>query len=255
MANIKTNLRELCVGYFLSNNLDHSQLSPNVFLECCKKNIKNCERLEIHNISENPQSFSYEELQIIQNGSNLAKCIRKVLNAEENPRMIWTGSQTQSGEAVDLIIDNMRLSLKEESFILENMGLYKLINIITNTTICDRGLHIFKTFAPQYFETWFKVTRDLLIKLGPTPFYIKEKEYQSIALIQDGNLILLHIGANKQSKEVIRNFAGCSYNDFERSTTSLVREKVFSKWLKEKVESNKEYLAAKKECAVKAGES
>jgi len=45
------------------------------------------------------------------------------------------------------------------------------------------------------------------------------------------------------------------YDRFKKETNPKTREKVFSKWIKEKVEQDSQYIEAKKYCAEKAGEN
>jgi hypothetical protein len=254
MADIKTNLRELSVGFYFFDNKTGNP-SPSEFLSVCKNNIVNCSWLDVRNIASNEQSFSYDEAQIIRNGLKLGKAIKDVFNLSDKPEVTWEGLNTQSGEAVDLIINNFRFSLKEDSHILENMGLYKLMNLIMGKVTYTRGLHVFEEFAPDRLTKWFETTRDLLLICDDLPYLTKGQGYEASAdLEENGTLCLSYFGQADNVKSRISDFANCDYYRFEKSTTSKTREKVFSKWLKETVENLNEYKVAKKACAMEAGE-
>ena len=177
--------------------------------------------------------------------------IKGVFDVNGIPRVIWEGLNTQSGEAVDLIINELRFSLKEDSYILENMGLYKLMNSIMGRNAYSRGLHVFEEFAPAHLNKWFDITRDLLLICDDFPFITEGRDYESsVDLEKNGTLRLAYLKPFKKVQSQIADFTNCSYTRFEKSTTSLTREKVFAKWLKETVENLDEYKAAKKACAV-----
>ncbi len=169
MADIKTNLRELSVGFYFYRGQVSVPITPNYFLDICVNNITNCWGLDVRSIASNATNFTPEEIQIIDNGSKLGKAIQDIFKIGAKPRIWWEGFKTQSGEAVDLIIDNFRFSLKEESFILENMGLYKIMNLIMDKEKYRRGLHVFEEFAPDYLYQWFDTTKQLLLRISPIP--------------------------------------------------------------------------------------
>lgn len=256
MADIKTNLRELSVGFYFYRGKSEIPISPRRFLEVCHKNIVGSNILTIQNISSNSDLFGYEELQIINNGIKLGEVISRVFKVSATPNIKWVGFHTQSGQAVDLIIDNIPFSLKEQSFILENMGLYKLMNIIMDKEQYSRGhLHVFEEFAPNELNNWFETTKRLLIKYSPTSYLIRGSSYHSlITLDKDNTLTLVFKGRGEEITSKIVDFPNCNYHRFEHSTTSLTREKVFAKWLKDIVEDKPEYLNSKRECTLAAGE-
>jgi hypothetical protein len=256
MADIKTNLRELSVGFLFFHSTEAGRpITPDYFLSTCKNHIANCSGLDVKNIASNESSFTSEEAQIISNGLRLGKVIRNLFKISDNPNVTWVGLDTQSGEAVDLIISEFRFSLKEHSYILENMGLYKLMNLVMDKEVYGRGLHVFEEFAPDYLNQWFKKTRDLLLKFGPPPYCTGGRGYvSSVDMEKDGTLKLSYSTPFENSQSLVADFANCDYYRFQKSTTSTTREKVFSKWLKETVESHNEYINAKRKCAVAAGE-
>jgi hypothetical protein len=254
MADIKTNIRELSVGFHFFGAHEISSLSPISFLRICRNNITNCENLTIKQISSYGSAFNEEELAIIQNGLTLGEVIEDLFKIKPNPHVSWTGCDTHSGNAIDLSINGHGFSLKEESHILENMGLYKLVNIIQNANTYKRGLHIFEEFAPGELEDWFKTTRDLLIKIGPSRFEYRGGGYTSLGQLEDGKTLrLFYQQGRTRTESIIRNFDSSGYDAFQRQTTSMTREKVFSKWIKERIEHNSIYLKSKKVCALMAG--
>jgi hypothetical protein len=255
LADIKTNLRELSVGFYFYQGKTGVPLTPSYFLQACQNNIIGCNSLTIQNISSRTDSFTSNELQIIYNGLKLGEVIRRIFKINITPKIQWVGFHTQSGEAVDLKINDIPFSLKEESFILENMGLYKLMNIIMDKEKYKRGLHVFEAFAPDELNDWFETTKRLLLKFGPIPFLIKDRRYRSLANLDKNNTLILEFeGMMKKGASTIVDFPNCDYHRFEHSTTSLTREKVFAKWLQAIVGNKPEYLDSKRKCAVAAGQ-
>jgi len=134
------------------------------------------------------------------------------------------------------------------------MGLYKIMNLIMDKEKYSRGLHVFEEFAPDNLYQWFDTTKQLLLKIGPIPWIMEGRNYQSIvSLDKDNTLILTFKGRGEEITSRIVDFPLCDYHRFEQSTTSTTREKVFSKWLKEKVEVEPEYIDSKRSCALAAG--
>lgn len=256
MADILTNLRELSVGFYFYNEKNNAEdITPTYFLDVCKQNIQNCTSLSTLNISHNDNSFSEVEKRTINNGLKLAETIKQQFNLQPNPKIIWLGFDTQSGSTVDLIIDKYKFSLKEQSYILENMGLYKLLNILTDTNEFSRGLHIFEEFAQDCLDDWFNITRDLLIKNGPNPFIIDKDRYSVKGYLEKNALKLEYNSSIAQTSIQIKDFKTCSYKTYKQETTPLIREKVFCKWIKENVEHDPSYIKHKKSCALEAGKN
>lgn len=258
MADVLTHLRELSVALFFFYKSLGFEITPKEFLEICQKNIINCDSLSIKELTtSNNNVFTEKELLTINNGFKLAQSIKELFKIDKPSKVIWIGRDCQSGSTIDLIINDIRFSLKEDSFIIENMGLYKLINLITSQNKYNRGFHIFENFAMKEFLDWFNVTRDLLIELGPNPFEYETKKYFSKAKINSENTLLLsYIEENKKVYEsIISYFKECDYEKFCKNTISKTREKGFSKWLKEKVEKQDIYQQTKYKCAVTAGEN
>lgn len=245
MANILTNLRELSVGVSFFTNKDSKELTPEEFNKICSEYIQNYSKMSTK-ISVLQDKFSTEEQQTIQNSLELGRLLKDKLNiTQKSPNITWCGNDKE--DLIDLKIGNELISLKEDSFILRNIGLYQLLNFITNSNQFKRGLHIFKQFAPQEFENWFQKA---IISLSKSPNfkYKSDKGYISTGEFKKDTLIL----RLDSTIITLNNVFDISYDMFEKLTSSKIREKVFSKWLKTLPESS-EYYQAKVECANKAG--
>lgn len=77
--------------------------------------------------------------------------------------MIWCGGDAQKDDPKYLIIYNLRISIKEQSFVLENMELYKLLSLLTTSTV-SRGIHVFNYFSKAEYEEWFSYTLNKAIE-------------------------------------------------------------------------------------------
>lgn len=250
MADILTNLRELSVAFFLlAPDEDPLSIKPPLFTETCNKNITNC-HIAVRNIASNNSSFSDQEVAVMKNGLKLAIELRKILKIAKPSNIEWVGHLKQSDSPEDLIVNGHKLSLKEESYILENMGLYKLLDIILGSEVHKHGLHVFETFSKDKLDKWYETTRDLLIKLGPSEVTYNGSEYTSNGTLIEDTLTLSYKGNIRK----IENFSGSTYDDFQSKTDSKTREKVFAKWIKEKVERSQTYINSKSECAKAAGD-
>ncbi len=253
MADIKTHLRELSVGYGLAiNKTDDFDATPEEFLKECKDNINGCTHLSLNKISSNIGTFNKEEMAIIENGLRLAAYLKeKNIITTAKPDINWDGVNTQSGNAYDLVVDGISFSLKEESFILQNMGLYQLLNIIIDEKKYQKGLHIFEKFAPKELDEWFIASRDEIITiLTKNPFSTSDSSGRSINLSYvDDELKLEFDGCSN----LISSFKSCNYSNFKHQTTGKFREKVFSKFINLNLGGNKKYLTTKKHCAEVAG--
>ncbi len=252
MADILTHLRELSFGYSILNkgNLSFSE-TPESFIKFCKAGIENTNELTRRNISEASKNFSPNELSAINNGLKLGKYIlEKNIITSNSPNVKWLGNFTKSGTAADIEIDNIPFSLKEDSFILNNMGLYQLINIITDKVHYKQGLHIFEEFSPVELNNWFKVTRDRTIEmLKKESFSTLDRSNKNIKLAYTEELLYLFFNGIELK---IHDFANCEYERFKKETTGKLREKVFSKFINNVLSHDNEYLMAKKVCAEKS---
>lgn len=242
MADVLTNLRELSVGVSFFYHNAPEKITPEMFRNICKDNIQH---FDITTNIASGDLFNALEHNTIKNGFELGNKIQKLLNIPlQNVSIVWKGNEKD--DLIDLQINDFAFSLKEKSFILKNMGLYNILNILTNTDKFKRGLHIFKTFAPEEFEMWFKSALECL-KKQPEFTYFSEHGYESYGRIQGSDLLLwlddIHIS--------IPNFTKITYTEFEQLTTSDIREKVFCKWLAAAADDN--YYEKKRECSNAAG--
>lgn len=259
MADILTNLRELSVALFFYNGKRLSEIDPQYFLSQVKKYVKNTQHLSPFNLSNSGNAFNSLELNTIQNGFALGSVIKQKLHVAPQPQITWLGLQTHSDSPTDLQIEKYRFSLKEQSFIIENMGLYKLMNLLTGKPQYSRGqLHAFENFALPELREWFKVTRDLIVSyLVKSDFqFMKPGSYSSLMRL-DGSSLLLSVeyrnGSIFQSR--IQNFPKCSYELFRDQTNGDTREHVFSKFINKILNKNPEYIKAKLLCSTTAGQN
>lgn len=175
----------------------------------------------------------------------------KAFDIDKDSEIIWEGYDTHKEDPVDIVIGKYNFSLKEESFILENMGLYKLLNCFTGSKYKRR--HIFKDYALNEYRNWFSTTWEEMIRLienqnGKWFFNSVEKKQKSVITIKKDNIVFEYYKDGKLDKrsDVPRN---CTLEIFEKKTTSKTREKVFSKFINDKLSNNSEYNKAKKKCA------
>ena len=252
MADILTHLRELGVGYGILRT-EVLKNNPKKFLVFCHENIKDCSHLKHENITRNKVKFSKEEYAVLLNAFKLGRHIHSldIIN-NEKPIITWQGKDTQSGTPFDLMVDSIPFSLKEDSFILHNMGLSRLLNILTDSSDYKRGLHIFKEYASEELTKWFKVARDeAIISLKNQSFeYCKLGNYMKMAYSEEA--LILDINGYR---ETIDNFSTCDYERYQKETTNKYREKVFSKFINKELQDNQEYLEAKVLCSEKAGKN
>lgn len=259
MADIKTHLRELSVGvWFYQKNCTVNDIKPSDFLATAQSYIEGTKSLLLHQIALSESSFNREEKEIIANGFRLSRKIASLrsFNIGAKPKISWSGFDTQSGSTIDLIIDNYKFSLKEQSMILENMGLYKLFNNLSGKELYQRGgLHCFEDFVPKKLNNWYTCTRDEMIKILKQDDYLFLSSYSSKASLESDTLTLEWTKGAKTKTSVLSNFSRTTYDDFKRATNSVTRGKVFSKLIADKIRSNPNYTKAKKECATSAANS
>lgn len=263
MADIKTHLRELSVATtigllnskipFTFSDLYNSEK----FFEYASTVISN----DITSASNlcTQTNFTGELKTIIDNGYKLGKAIF------ENPyfaiscvdKISWLGNNTQKDDPVDISVGKYGFSLKEESFILENMGLYKLLNCYTGSTYKKR--HIFSDYARKEYEQWFSITwREMLNELkrnnGLWSYNNTIKRKCGIITELDNEISFEYYQNDKLvAKTTLPK--NCALPDFEKSTTSKTREEVFAKFINQNLDSNLHYNEAKKHCAVVASDN
>ncbi len=257
MADLKTHLRELSVAVtvgLLSKGKKFTLeelYNKNFFFMAATAIIENDVSSAISNSFEN---YSMELCQIIKNGYNLGKKIfeSKEFKIDKDSAIYWKGNDNQKDDPIDIVIGNYNFSLKEESFILENMGLYKLINCFTGSTYKRR--HIFKDYALTEYKNWFFTTwkemTEIIKTLGGI-WNISKEEKESVIKVSDTNVTFeLYCDGKLISKSILP--LCCTLETFEKETTSKTREQVFSKFIKNELSNNENYNREKRECAISA---
>lgn len=161
----------------------------------------------------------------------------------------------KKNDLIDVKVGKYDFSLKENSFILDNMGLYKYLNIFTKGEF-KRGIHIFNDFAKKEYNYWFNVTWKILLTYlnNNKKYCFINKKYTSSIFLSNNTVILNY---NENNKFEISEIP-CSihnWDDYMNYTTSKTREKVFAKWISEICSNNYDYLNSKKLCSNKAGEN
>ena len=129
------------------------------------------------------------------------------------------------------------------------MGLYQFLNDLTNGNY-ERGLHVFREFALDEYDTWFSYTWrkfEEYLELH-SKWELHNFSGDSIAFLQGNNVILKF---NDKVSLVPRNIK--TNSDYMYFTTSLTREKVFSKWINEIIFNDEVYIKLKRMCSLKAG--
>lgn len=257
MADIKTHLRELSVATtigllklkinFNKNDLYDSQR----FLEYARKIISG-DISSANNLLEYTQ-FTGELKQIVDNGYKLGKKIfeNPHFQISKDSTIQWLGNDTHKGDPIDITVGEYGFSLKEESFILKNMGLYTLLNNLTGSSY-KRGLHVFSTFSLAEYDAWFEYTWKKLVEYIQTNQRWELRKNSNISVITiDGNNIVMKYN-NDTSIVPISISTNKAYMKY---TTSKTREKVFSKWINDIISNDNEYRCLKKICSTTAGKS
>lgn len=248
MADIKTHLRELGVvaGLYLlmrEEEINIDKLKPKEFFNICLKSLES-QDLKLTKISVASGNFSELEKKIIKNSSELAKAIFTSFKLNKNDKIKWCGGNTQKDDPIDLIVGKYSFSLKEESFILENMGLYKYLNLMTGIQF-DRGTHIFEKFAPEVYNNFFNFVWNSFIKERKDFFYTGGS-YESSAIFLKNFVKFTCNKGGVESISVLPLDSQLSIMQFDKLTNSTTRETVFSKWIKENLEKKVGYLTIKK---------
>ena len=259
MADIKTNLRELSVATtigLLKNHIDFNTQSlydPKTFFDYATQVIAG-DISSARNLNLLP-SFSNELKQIINNGYRLGKAIfsNNYFTISKTDSISWSGNNTQKDDPVDITVGKYGFSLKEESFILENMGLYKLLNCYTGSNYKKR--HIFTDYARKEYELWFNTTWTELLK------FLSQNNgfwgYDDSKKAKKGTITLTKYAVELQYTHNGKNInstipKNCTLSIFESNTSSKTREEVFSKFIRQNLDRNPVYNDAKKKCAIAA---
>lgn len=260
MADIKTHLRELSVATtigLLNNSISFTLddlFDSKQFFNFADKVITG-DISSAKNLCTQPH-FDGELRQIVVNGYNLGKKIYETpyFTINKGDIITWQGNDTQKDDPVDISVGKYGFSLKEESFILENMGLYKLLNCYTGSSYKKR--HIFSDYARPEYESWFDATwKELLSVLndnGGIWSYNNPAKKKSGTITLSGSTVKLEYFQNSKSvaSTILPN--DCTLSDFESKTSSKTREEVFAKFINQNLDDNTNYNTAKKNCAIAA---
>lgn len=258
MADIKTNLRELSVATTIGLLSKEAKFTltelydADTFFTFANQVI--AEDISSAKNSCPQDKFTGELKNIIDNGYSLGKEIfyHQNFTISEDDCIKWLGNNTQKDDPVDIIVGRYGFSLKEESFILENMGLYKLLNCYTGSSYKKR--HIFKDYAPCEYSKWFEVTWDEMLT------YLKDhnnawsfsnpQKQKAATIVMNINSVTFEYFQNGKliSQAVLPKT--CILNTYETNTNSKIREHVFAKFINQTLSDNKPYNSAKKHCAI-----
>ncbi|NLZ46740.1 MAG: hypothetical protein GX896_08620 [Clostridiales bacterium] len=262
MADIQTHLRELGVLVGIKNKINNlgytsNSITTNDFCEI----IDSILPVNKHPLYNNIRiiAFSKSERDIIDNAFTLAKVIVEKLNFTSLDSADWYGYESGKDEPYDIKINDKYFSLKEDSFILENMGLYKLLNCFTGSKYKRGKRHIFEDYAPTEYNHWFDITWQCLLSYlsanGNLWTYTNPKNTNKQAKISIvSNDVLLEYfdeEEHKISKLPIKS----SFKEFKRKTTPDIREGGFSKFINEQLRSNSAYNEAQRQCAIVASDA
>lgn len=263
MADIKTHLRELSVATtigLLNMEIEFKRddlYDAQRFLAYAKKVISG-DISSANNLAEET-TFEGELRQIIDNGYRLGKRIYEDSNfsIQKGDTITWQGNDTQKDDPVDITVGSYGFSLKEESFILENMGLYKLLNCYTGSKYKKR--HIFSDYARPEYEEWFAVTwKELLSVLNNNNgkwSYNNTAKHKSGVITLNGSQVKLEYFQNDSLVATSTLPVSCSLSDYEQGTSAKTREEVFAKFINQTLDNNATYNAAQKKCAIAATEA
>ncbi|MCA2941374.1 MAG: hypothetical protein GPI92_10340 [Microcystis aeruginosa K13-06] len=264
MASIETVLRELSVAYgiyIVKNEIPKTE-DPQKFIEICKKAIvkDDINESQYDSIKGLP-SFTNARTQIINNGMKLAKiiCSHDEFNKiSAKPEIKWVGN-SQKNELIDITVDNFEFSLKEKSNILNNMGLYQLINLLTDDTQ-KRGIHIFQTYAKDEYNQWFVFTWGKLLEYLDQHgdwHYVNEKKGARSQITKNNNdeIKFNYSDPVENKSATLPCNPQLTYDTYEKETTATIREKTLSKWISQELRNQDDYLQLKAKCSEQAGKS
>lgn len=262
MADIKTHLRELSVATtigLLKNNICfklEDLYNSYAFWQLASQVI-NSDLSKATNICD-IQQYTGELRQIIDNGYRLGTYIynNPHFTISQFDPIYWLGSNTQKDDPVDIAVGKYGFSLKEESFILENMGLYKLLNCYTGSKYTTR--HIFKDYAPYEYAHWFSITWNEMLNILKSTGrwqYSNPRKSKSALITLSGESVVLNYLEHDICMARATLPLNCSLAIYENNTTAKTREKVFAKFINKCLYSNDAYITSKKECAIVASEA
>lgn len=260
MADIKTHLRELSVATtigLLINGIpfDLKDLYDSKTFFMFAGQVISSDISSARNLCSLP-AFTGPLKTIVDNGYNLGKEIyhNRYFKINKEDRITWQGNDTRKEDPVDITVGSYGFSLKEESFILENMGLYKLLNCYTGSSYKKR--HIFSDYARTEYEAWFAATwKELLAVLtrnGGTWCYDNAIKHKRGVITLTGATVELEYFQNGKSVAHAILPKECKLSVYENKTSAKIREEVFAKFINKNLEENTNYNNAKRACAVAA---
>ena len=263
MADIKTHLRELSVATTIGLLKTQTPFTMNDLYDSTKffnlaKSVITNDISSAANLCANA-FFTGDLKQIVDNGYNLGVAIFNNPHFSISPSdsITWQGNNTQKEDPIDITVGKYGFSLKEESFILENMGLYKLLNCYTGSSYKKR--HIFSDYARPEYETWFSVTwGELLYYLSAHSnewSYNNTLKKKTGTIKTNGTTVILEYRLNGSVIATSSLPYNCKLSDFENNTSSKTREEVFSKFINQELDNNVNYNKAKKNCAIAASDA
>jgi hypothetical protein len=254
MADINTILRETSVIVGINDiheNLNHS-LSKSSYEKKAKAILFN----QYNKIQEKLAGiidFSSEQMDILGNGYLLAKIISEKLNIKKVESSSWVADESPD-RPFDITINGLNFSLKEDSNVLTNMGLYKLVNIITSSNFST--ISIYKDFANEQYNEWFKYTFEAFVsflkKNLNTYEYIGAKVKSLTKLLGEK----VYFGIYSVDKLIfsstldINNLTTDTYTKY---TNSKIREYTFSKWINQYFSTDSNYVNLKSKASLAAG--
>lgn len=263
MADIKTHLRELSVATtigllkkkisFKTSDLYHCESFWQLASQVITSDISGaCNILTV-------TDYTGELGQIINNGYQLGVyiCNNDHFVITPDDPILWLGNNTQKEDPIDIVVGQYPFSLKEESFILENMGLYKLLNCYTGSIY--RRRHLFKDYALLDYNHWFDVTWKEMLKIvrgagKQWQYFNPHKPTGARITLTKDSVILDYLKYDTVIESAVLPL-DCSLTTYENRTSSKIREKVFAKFINQCLESNSAYYAAKRTCALAASEA
>ena len=260
MADIKTHLRELSVATTIGLinmqiNYKRDELYDSKRFLAYAKQVVSGDISSANNLSTTPR-FTGELKQIVDNGYQLGQAIisNKKFNIKKGDAIYWLGNNTQKDDPVDIKVGQYGFSLKEESFILENMGLYKLLNCYTGSNYKKR--HIFKDYAPKEYDDWFRISWNEMIDYvsskGGSWCFNNPRKPKTSQIHVKSNKVVLEFFENGNLDSSCELPLICGISDYEAQTNSTIREEVFAKFINQVLDNNAKYNKAKKVCAVVA---
>lgn len=255
MADIKTHLRELSVATTVGLLNAEIEVYPSDLMRgdrffAYAKQMINNDISSANNLVEYA-IFSDDLQMIIENGYKLGKKIyeNSYFHFKKNDEIKWLGNDTQKGDPIDITIGKYGFSLKEESFILKNMGFYQLLNNLTGSNY-QKGIHIFEVFAKEEYDKWFAYTWKSFYEYlqKNITWELENGRNISKAFIDNYHIVLCF---NDEISNVPIDIK--TNKEFMSYTSYKTREKVFAKWIKMIFSTDETYISLKKICSETAG--